>query len=432
MLLRKYTLSPFLAFLIMAGQTVFSQSDAPCGQSHYIEIPFVKDTGTYRRAAFQNIVQKTTYQKKDAYSFWYKMVVKEETFINCQIKPIQNDDEYAVYIYRYKEDDFCDKVFNDKIKPVKVEAGDKKRSYIKAASDSDFEFKAKANDVFYFFVLTVSEKNCGHQLRLASGSDTLVIQALHFPCTNEPEKPKEVVVKKEPNLPKLKKPETIIVSVKEPDKEHKKVKATVKITDLSTKKAIRLDSTEITFTRASIEKGKKYNVTCNATGYKTFNHDMIVSEYVSPDSNLFIIYLKPLKAGDNFVMEDIYFYPNTYALKDESFNSLNGLKEFMLENPDLKIELQGHTNGNNKYKGSKENKSKGPGWDFSGSAKKLSLLRAETIKKYLVDSGVNEKNISTVGFGGDKMIVADPKSPEALKKNVRVEVVIVDDGSKGL
>jgi outer membrane protein OmpA-like peptidoglycan-associated protein len=397
-----------------------------CSVSRVVRIPFVKDTGRLVGVEGQLIKQKTTYGASDQFSYWYKLEADDETFINCQITPINKKDQYIVYIYKYKQNDFCEKVHSGKIKPVRVENEKSKRSIIEASEASDFTFKAKKGDVFYFSILNVSTENCGHILRLVTGSDTLKLTAEN--ACNPADKPKDAIVKIKELFDSKPTYDTILLAVRETNKELKQLIANIKITDDNSQKRIKIDSSVALKPKVIIERNKNYTVECNVTGYKKFLHSMNIHEYVNPFNNTFTIYVKPLKAGDNFVMENIYFHTNTYALKDESLDALKGLLNYMLENPDVKIELQGHTNGNNKLKASKSNKNKEPQWNFSGTAKKLSLLRAEEIKSYLVTNGVNKNNIKTVGFGGDKMIVTNLKSPEALKKNARVEVVIVEDG----
>ena len=400
-----------------------------CSVSRVIEIPFVADTGSLQHVSANQIKQESNYTDTDRFSYWYKLIVNEERFINCQIVPENPLNQYVIYIYKYKNNDFCDKLIAGKIKPVRVENEKNSRSIIEASEASDFTFKAKKGEVFYFCVLTVSAENCGHTLRLIVDSDTLTTTAYNL-CGPE--------IKSNERLVKLKDLfkdadgkadyDTVLLAVQETNNPEKHLKAEVKITDIATQEYLKIDSSNLSQVKIIVERGKMYAVECHVTGYKIFNHTLDIKEYINSANKTFTIYLKPLKVGDNFVMEDIYFYPNTYALKDESLDALGGLLDYLLENTQVKIELQGHTNGNNKAKAKKSNKKKGSEWNYSGTAKKLSLLRAEEIKKYLVQKGVNKNNIKTVGFGGEKMIVSNPKSLEAAKKNARVEVVITDDG----
>ena len=53
---------------------------------------------------------------------------------------------------------------------------------------------------------------------------------------------------------------------------------------------------------------------------------------------------------------------------------------------------------------------------------KLSLRRAEAVKRYLVERGVPAEQLRTVGYGASRPLTTDP-SPEAQKTNRRVTLV---------
>ena len=53
-------------------------------------------------------------------------------------------------------------------------------------------------------------------------------------------------------------------------------------------------------------------------------------------------------------------------------------------------------------------------------------MRAETIKKFLVEKGVNPDNLITEGYGGDRMIVKNPRTMEQAMRNIRVEVHVIE------
>ena len=67
----------------------------------------------------------------------------------------------------------------------------------------------------------------------------------------------------------------------------------------------------------------------------------------------------------------------------------------------------------------------GEDWNFKGSSKKLSKLRAEKIKTFLIENGVSENQLQTEGYGGDKMIITKPKNMSQAMKNIRVEVIVI-------
>ena len=126
-----------------------------------------------------------------------------------------------------------------------------------------------------------------------------------------------------------------------------------------------------------------------------------------------------------FVMKSIYFHPNTYALKRESIGELQKLLNYLNNNPTASIEIQGHTNGDHRVAKNKAYESLGPEWNFSGSAKELSLKRAEAIKKFLETNGIPESRLVPKGYGGKKPIIRDPQTNEEGQMNIRVEVVIL-------
>ena len=109
-----------------------------------------------------------------------------------------------------------------------------------------------------------------------------------------------------------------------------------------------------------------------------------------------------------------------------------GFLNMMQENEDYEIRLHGHTNGNSAGKiirlsdDSRDyftlDDSSVEGW---GSAKQLSTDRAETIKRYLVDNGIDSKRIDVKGWGGKQMIY--DKNSSSAKKNIRVEVEVLKD-----
>jgi outer membrane protein OmpA-like peptidoglycan-associated protein len=61
----------------------------------------------------------------------------------------------------------------------------------------------------------------------------------------------------------------------------------------------------------------------------------------------------------------------------------------------------------------------------SGSAKKLSYDRANTVKQYLVYKGIGEERIEVKGWGGKKMIYDE--NSVASKRNIRVEVEVTEE-----
>ncbi|HEY0654736.1 MAG TPA: OmpA family protein [Chryseosolibacter sp.] len=134
--------------------------------------------------------------------------------------------------------------------------------------------------------------------------------------------------------------------------------------------------------------------------------------------------------GDINVLYNVYFYNDAAIMQPESRYELNNLLEMMQENGRLRIKLHGHSNGNASGKilsvGDEKNLFSLTGAkEGFGSAKELSLKRAEVIKDFLVASGITAERIEVKSWGGKRPLY-DKNSANA-RRNVRVEVEILED-----
>ena len=110
-----------------------------------------------------------------------------------------------------------------------------------------------------------------------------------------------------------------------------------------------------------------------------------------------------VKVGVVYAMEDIYFDVNKTTIKPESEVRLNKVLKTLQTYSDITVEISGHT-------------------DSDGSDKSNQVLsegRAESVKKWLVDKGIERTRIVTIGFGESKP-VADNKTKEGKQKNRRI------------
>jgi len=155
--------------------------------------------------------------------------------------------------------------------------------------------------------------------------------------------------------------------------------------------------------------------------------------YVELVGNFYMVNfgLSRIHKGDISTLFNVYFYNDAAIMLPDSKYQLNSLLQMFKENPNLKVVLHGHTNGGGRGKIIYM----GPSQDFfkitsdvvngTGSAKELSEARAETIKMWLVDQGVNDSRVTVRGWGGSRMI-HDKNSAHA-RKNIRVDVEVVEE-----
>jgi outer membrane protein OmpA-like peptidoglycan-associated protein len=138
-----------------------------------------------------------------------------------------------------------------------------------------------------------------------------------------------------------------------------------------------------------------------------------------------------LQKGDIAVMYNVYFFKDAAVMRPESRYEVTSLLEMLKENLNYKIKIHGHTNGGAHGKiismnGDSENFfSLTDTKDGFGSAKKLSLERADVIKAFLVSNGIDEKRMVIKPWGGKRPI--HDKHHTRASENVRVEIEILED-----
>jgi outer membrane protein OmpA-like peptidoglycan-associated protein len=191
-------------------------------------------------------------------------------------------------------------------------------------------------------------------------------------------------------------------------------------------------------TMKSFNQSGDVRLECDVAGYRkivqTINFkDPSSSEGgVTIEDNRIIVPFKlvRLKKGDKSILYNVFFFKDAGIMRPESKYELDGLLAMMNENPKYKIKIHGHTNGNAAGKilevgdagdfftltGAKEGR---------GSAKKLSFVRAEVIKNYLVKEGIDAGRMTTKAWGGKKPIY--DKNATQASGNVRVEVEVIED-----
>jgi outer membrane protein OmpA-like peptidoglycan-associated protein len=97
-------------------------------------------------------------------------------------------------------------------------------------------------------------------------------------------------------------------------------------------------------------------------------------------------------------------------MRPESDEQLNSILEVLKSNPNLKIELVGHT-------------------DNVGDSRQnvyLSKFRAKVVGSYLYNQGISDTRISTKGMG-DEFPVIQNDTEENKSQNRRVELIVVEN-----
>ena len=109
------------------------------------------------------------------------------------------------------------------------------------------------------------------------------------------------------------------------------------------------------------------------------------------------------------VLEGVEFDVNKDSLRPESHRILDEVADSLKDWPDLRVEVQGHT-------------------DSTGSSahnQALSNRRAASVKAYLVSRGISASRLEAKGFGEDRPIASN-ETTEGKQKNRRVELNKID------
>ena len=116
-----------------------------------------------------------------------------------------------------------------------------------------------------------------------------------------------------------------------------------------------------------------------------------------------------LKEKKVYTFQAVHFESGKYELLPSSFPELNELALFLKENPQLRVEIGGHTDsvGNDQ------------------ANQRLSQNRANAVRNYLIQKGAKHTQLTHKGYG-ERQAIADNKTAEGRQQNRRVECKILN------
>lgn len=151
---------------------------------------------------------------------------------------------------------------------------------------------------------------------------------------------------------------------------------------------------------------KDYRLTVESDGYIFINQSLALPGVSDKENTINrIVDMKKLEVGVVSVLRNLYFDFDRATFKQESYNELNKLERMMLQNPNLKVEIGGHT-------------------DKVGSKNYnllLSRKRAEAVKDFLTKKGIDSRRIKVMGYGSSKPLASNDDEDEGRELNRRVE-----------
>lgn len=152
--------------------------------------------------------------------------------------------------------------------------------------------------------------------------------------------------------------------------------------------------------------GNDYAFNVNRRGYLFYSDNFSITP--NTDSVFIVnIALQPIEKGASIVLKNIFFETGKFDLQNESKSELDKLVELLNDNPNLKIQIDGHTDNVGQQKDNLE----------------LSNNRAKSVVGYLLSKGINQQRLSFKGFGATKP-VADNNTETGRAKNRRTELYV--------
>lgn len=159
----------------------------------------------------------------------------------------------------------------------------------------------------------------------------------------------------------------------------------------------------------SLPAHANYGLNVTAQGYLFYSENFELTNQDEASAEVLNVALQPIKAGEAVVLRNVFFDTDSYQLKPESIVELDRLVNFLKDNPTVKLSIDGHT-------------------DNEGSSahnRELSLNRANSVVRYLVENEISENRLTPHGYG-DTRPIADNNTPEGRAINRRTEVTVVE------
>ncbi|WP_191908863.1 OmpA family protein [Larkinella humicola] len=174
-----------------------------------------------------------------------------------------------------------------------------------------------------------------------------------------------------------------------------------------------------TYGKYPLKEGKDYTILVERPGYLTKREQFTMQGRSIPpiflkkaetDTTFEVpILLDKVTLGKTFVLENIYYDLDKYAIRPDAAEELDKLVTILKDNPTLKIELSSHT-------------------DVRAADAyniRLSQNRAKAAVDYIVSKGIEAERMIAKGYGETQLIVKNAKTEDEHQRNRRTEFKIL-------
>lgn len=260
------------------------------------------------------------------------------------------------------------------------------------------------------FVLSSDGKTGYFSSRRGDGRSDLDIYRVNFNLPADPSPVENATSRKEMTAIDLRtvtvlKGKVIDVSTTEP------LEATLSLVDNSSKKILN----KITIGPSgdfelTIPRGGNYGVTTEKAGYlfNSMNFELPeFNKYQEIDTHILMV---KAEIGSKVVLKNIFFDLNQSALKEESFSELENIRDLLVNNPALRVQINGHTDN----------------VGHPTTNQTLSLKRAQSVVDYLIKEGISANRLQARGYGSERPLVSNDDEADGRQINRRTEIEIIE------
>jgi outer membrane protein OmpA-like peptidoglycan-associated protein len=157
-------------------------------------------------------------------------------------------------------------------------------------------------------------------------------------------------------------------------------------------------------------EAKDYRLAIEKAGYVFLNQNINIRGAGEGDQKLSrTIELRKLSAGTTSILRNLYFDYNRATFKTESYSDLNKLEAMLRQNPNISVEIAGHSDSHGN-------------WQYNRT---LSQKRAEAVKDFLTKKGIDARRIKAVGYGESKPLASNDDEQDGRELNRRVEFKVL-------
>jgi outer membrane protein OmpA-like peptidoglycan-associated protein/Tol biopolymer transport system component len=189
-----------------------------------------------------------------------------------------------------------------------------------------------------------------------------------------------------------------------------KLGATVEIIEVSSGDTVALTKSNESsgLFLASLPVGKTYALNVYREGYLFYSDQFLLKNPKKLDAFNLPVGLAPITIGAKVSLRNIFFESNSFKLQNESKYELSKLVEFLKSNPNVRIEISGHTDN--------------VGADQANQL--LSTNRAKAVYEQILKQGIPASRLVFKGYGKTQP-VDDNASEAGRAKNRRTEIKII-------